>query len=60
MGRVTPSLMVDDEHIFPSDGEILSPEDICAALVRKGIDPQAAPSFQAKLEEIHGSILQGG
>ena len=59
-GEGYPSLMIGDEHLLPSDGVILSPEDICAAFEKEGISLQAAPGFQAKLEEIHESILQGG
>jgi cystathionine gamma-synthase len=59
-GAGYPSLMIGDEHIFPSDGVILSPEDVCAALEREGIDLQVAPGFQAKMEEIQESILEEG
>lgn len=59
-GEGYPSLLIDDEPVIPSDGVILSPEDVCAVLAKKGIDQQAAASFQEQLQQIQETMFQEG
>jgi cystathionine gamma-synthase len=54
-----PSLLLKDDALKPSDGVILSPEDIYAALVRAGIDLGATPDLLARLEAIQDKFLEG-
>lgn len=53
-----PSLLLKDEVLKPSDGVILSPEDVYAALLRAGIDLAAAPDLLARLQAIQDKFLQ--
>lgn len=50
--RITPTLSINGKAIIPSNGEILSPQDIFAAL------PDAVPELLAALIEIQGVPFQ--
>lgn len=54
-----PSLVVKGLVLKPSDGVILSPEDICAGLVSAGTDLTVAPDLAARLEDIQERFLEG-
>ena len=54
-----PSLVVKGVVLQPSDGVILSPEDICAGLTSAGIDLSAVPDLAARLEAIQERFLDG-
>lgn len=50
-----PAILVDGQRVAPSDGVILSPEDLGAALSR--VYPEA-PQLQAILEQVLEGYLQ--
>lgn len=54
-----PSLLLKGMVLSPSDGVMLSPEDICAALANAGIDASVAPDLAARLEAIQEGFLEG-
>ena len=54
-----PSLVLKDVVLKPSDGVILSPEDVCAALAKAGVDLSAVPDLLARLEAIQDKFLEG-
>lgn len=54
-----PSLLLHGMALLPSDGVILSPVDICAALASAGIDLSLAPDLAARLEAIQERFLEG-
>ena len=54
-----PSLVLKGVVLKPSDGVILSPEDICAGLVGAGIDLSVVPDLAARLEAIQEHFLEG-
>ena len=53
-----PSLVLKGMVLKPSDGVILSPEDICAGLASAGIDLSVAPDLAARLEAIQERFLE--
>ena len=58
-GEGFPSMVLHGVILKPSDGVILSPEDICAGLVSAGIDLSAVPDLAARLEAIQERFLEG-
>lgn len=54
-----PSLVLQGVVLKPSDGVILSPQDICAGLANAGIDLSAVPDLAARLEAIQEHFLEG-
>lgn len=58
-GEGFPSLLVKDVSLQPSDGVILSPQDICAGLTDAGLDWSAVPDLEARLEIIQEHFLEG-
>lgn len=54
-----PSLVLKGMVLKPSDGVILSPQDICAGLSSAGIDLSFAPDLAARLETIQEQFLAG-
>lgn len=54
-----PSLILKGLVLKPSDGVILSPEDIYAGLVDAGVDLSTAPDLSARLEAIQERFLEG-
>ena len=54
-----PSLVLKGAVLKPSDGVILSPEDICAGLANAGIDLSGVPHLAARLEAIQERFLEG-
>ncbi|MBZ0105980.1 MAG: hypothetical protein K8H84_10170 [Sulfuricella denitrificans] len=54
-----PSLLVRDVSLQPSDGVILSPQDICAGLTAAGLDWGAVPDLESRLEAIQEQFLEG-
>lgn len=54
-----PSLVLKGVVLKPSDGVILSPQDICAGLAGAGIDPSGVPDLAARLEAIQERFLEG-
>ncbi len=58
-GEGFPALLVKGVALQPSDGVILSPEDICAGLASAGLDLSAAPDLAARLEAIQERFLEG-
>jgi cystathionine gamma-synthase len=54
-----PSLVLQGVVLKPSDGVILSPQDICAGLARAGIDLSFVPDLAARLEAIQERFLEG-
>ncbi|MHB1291428.1 MAG: hypothetical protein ACYCY5_04475 [Sulfuricella sp.] len=58
-GEGFPALLVKGVALQPSDGVILSPEDICAGLESIGLDLSAVPNLAARLEAIQERFLEG-
>ena len=58
-GEGFPSLLVMGVTLQPSDGVILSPQDICAGLADAGLDWRAVPDLEARLEAIQERFLEG-
>ena len=58
-GEGFPSLLLHGLVLLPSDGVILSPEDICAGLTNAGIDLCAVPDLLVRLEAIQERFLEG-
>ncbi len=58
-GEGFPAMWVNGVALQPSDGVILSPEDIHAGLATIGVDPSAAPDLLARLEAILEHFLEG-
>lgn len=54
-----PSLVLKGVVLKPSDGVILSPEDIIAGLASAGIDLGAVPDLAKRLEAIQERFLEG-
>jgi cystathionine gamma-synthase len=54
-----PSLVLKDVVLKPSDGVILSPEDICTGLKNAGIDLSRVPDLVMRLEGIQEQFLEG-
>lgn len=54
-----PALLVKGVALQPSDGVILSPEDVCAGLTSIGLDLSAMPNLAARLEAIQERFLEG-
>ena len=54
-----PSLVLNGVVLKPSDGVILSPEDICAGLASAGIDLSSVPDMVSRLEGIQERFLDG-
>lgn len=54
-----PSLVLQGVVLKPSDGVILSPQDICAGLASAGIDLSVAPDLAARLEAIQERFMEG-
>lgn len=59
-GEGFPSLLFHGAALQPSDGAILSPEDICAGLASAGADLSAVPDLALRLEAIQERFLEGG
>lgn len=57
-GEGFPSMRVKDVLLQPSDGVILSPEDICSGLAAAGLDLSGAPDLRARLEAIQDRFLE--
>lgn len=57
-GEGFPSMRVNSAILQPSDGVILSPEDVCAGLANAGVDLRAAPDLGARLEAILERFLE--
>lgn len=55
-----PGLLLADCQVLPSDGVIISADDICDALAGLGCDPQALIAFKARLEAIVEETLGAG
>ena len=58
-GEGFPALLVKGVALQPSDGVILSPEDICAGLASAGLDLSAVPDLAVRLEAIQDRFLEG-
>jgi cystathionine gamma-synthase len=58
-GEGFPSLLLNGVVLKPSDGVILSPQDICAGLASAGIDLSGVPDLEARLEAIQERFLEG-
>lgn len=58
-GEGFPSLLVKGVALQPSDGVILSPEDICSGLASAGLDLSAVPDLAVRLEAIQDRFLEG-
>lgn len=54
-----PSMVLNGVVLKPSDGVILSPEDIYASLVTAGVDLSGVPDLAARLEAIQEKFLEG-
>ena len=53
-----PSMRVNGVVLQPSDGVILSPEDICAGLASAGMDLSVSPDLASRLEAILEHFLE--
>ena len=58
-GEGFPSLVLHGVVLKPSDGVILSPDDIYAGLVNAGVDLSAVPDMRSRLEAIQERFLEG-
>ncbi|MEN6587812.1 MAG: hypothetical protein ABFE02_17365 [Sulfuricella sp.] len=58
-GEGFPALLVKGAALQPSDGVILSPQDICAGLTDAGLDWSAVPDLESRLEAIQERFLEG-
>ena len=54
-----PSLLLNDAALKPSDGVILSPQDVYAGLLHATIDLSAVPDLATRLEAIQERFLEG-
>lgn len=54
-----PALLLHGVALKPSDGVILSPQDICDGLASSGIDLSVLPDLSARLEAIQERFLEG-
>lgn len=54
-----PSLKLGDVFLQPSDGVILSPEDVCAGLARAGLLPETGTELLARLNTYLDAMLEG-
>ena len=54
-----PSVVLQGVVLKPSDGVILSPQDICAGLASGGLDSSAVPDLAARLEAIQEHFMEG-
>lgn len=57
-GEGFPSLLVSDTALKPSDGVMLSPEDICAHLTQMGVSDALVAELQSSLEAILNDFLE--
>jgi len=57
-GSGFPSLWIRDEAIQPSDGVILSPDDICAFLEQQGIAAEHADGLRLRLQATLDEFLE--
>ena len=57
-GEGFPTLRVNGVVLQPSDGVILSPEDLCAWLANTGMDLSACPDLASRLEVILECFLE--
>lgn len=57
-GEGFPSLLVSDTALRPSDGVMLSPEDICAHLTQTGVSDALVAELQSSLEAILSDFLE--
>lgn len=57
-GEGFPTLLVKENAIQPSDGAILSPEDICTHLAQIGIGDTLIAGLQSRLEIILEDFLE--
>lgn len=57
-GEGFPSLVLQNVVLKPSDGVILSPEDIYAGLKHAGIDLSGVPDLRARLDAIQDKFLE--
>lgn len=57
-GEGSPALLLKAVALQPSDGIILSPEDICAGLAAAGLDWSAVPDLTARLDAIQEQFLE--
>ncbi|MDD5328373.1 MAG: hypothetical protein PHX38_00080 [Sulfuricella sp.] len=58
-GEGFPALRVNGVALQPSDGVILSPEDIYAGLMAIGVDLNAAPDLVVRLGAVLERFLEG-
>lgn len=58
-GHHAPGLMVRDRLITPSDGVILSPDDVYQGLRQAGCALEKAPGLLQQLEAIQERLLEG-
>jgi cystathionine gamma-synthase len=58
-GEGFPALLVKGVALQPSDGVILSPQDICTGLTDAELDWSAVPDLEARLEAIQERFLEG-
>jgi cystathionine gamma-synthase len=54
-----PSFKLGEVILQPSDGVILSPEDICAALARAGLLPETGTELLGRLNAHLDALLEG-
>jgi len=59
-GVAYPTLVVNNEVLSPTDGVILSPEDVCAGLARAKTNPTAARVLMEELERIQSRLIKEG
>jgi cystathionine gamma-synthase len=57
-GEGSPALLVKGVALQPSDGVILSPEDICAGLADAGLDWSDASNLASRLDAIQERFLE--
>lgn len=58
-GPPPPALLINGQELQPSDGVILSPDDVVRSLTDAGVDVGSAPDLLCRLEEVQERMLQG-
>ena len=59
VGPPAPALLINGEELAPSDGVIISPDDLLRGLADAGIELGKAPDLLAALEAVQERMLQG-
>ncbi len=59
VGPPAPALLIDGKELLPSDGVIISPDDLLRGLAAAGVDTNKAPDLLRILEAVQERMLQG-